>query len=152
LAGVPPAGTFESVRSWQTVVLLILSWAAGLAAYAAALVGLRGEILSLDNWLIIGSITFVAWLVASVLVIVPVFRFLMSSRAGPAGNGALTAAGAALAIVPVWLNVGFWYGWSPRHLLVGEAGFLGLHYATSGVVLGLSLGRMASRRRTGPAS
>jgi hypothetical protein len=133
------------VRSLQTVVLLILSWAAGLAAYAAALVGLRGEILSLDNWLIIGSITLMAWLVSSMLVIVPVLRLFASRCALQPGHGTLAVAGAALAIVPVWLNVGVWYGWHPRHLLVGEAGFLGLHYATSGVVLGLSLWRLTSK-------
>jgi hypothetical protein len=140
------------VRSLQSVVLLILSWAAGLAAYAAAVVGLRGEVLSLDNWLIIGSITLVAWLLSSMFVIVPSLRLLASRRGGQLRSGVLTVAGAALAIVPVWLNVGVWYGWHPRHLLVGEAGFLGLHYATSGVVLGLSLGRLASKRRTGPVS
>ena len=140
------------MRSVQTVVLLILSWAAGLAAYAAAVVGLRGEVLSLDNWLIIGSITLVAWLLSSMFVIVPSLRLLASRRGGQLRSGVLTVAGAALAIVPVWLNVGVWYGWHPRHLLVGEAGFLGLHYATSGVVLGLSLGRLASKRRTGPVS
>lgn len=138
------------MRSLQTVVLLIRSWAAGLAAYAAALAGLRGEILSLDNWRIIGSITLVAWLVSSMFVIVPVLRLLASRRAVRPGHGTLAVAGASLAIVPVWLNVGFWYGWHPRHLLVGEAGFLGLHYATSGVVLGLSLGRLTSKRRTAP--
>jgi hypothetical protein len=136
------------VRSLQTVLLLLFSWAAGLAAYAAALVGLRGEILSLDNWRIIGSITLVAWLVSSMFVIVPVLRLLASRRAVEPGHGTLAVAGAALAIVPLWLNVGFWYGWQPRHLLVGEAGFLGLHYVVSGVVLGLSLGRMTSKRQT----
>ena len=137
------------MRSLQRVVLLILSWAAGLATYAAALAGLRGEILPLDTWLIIGPITLVAWLVSSSLLIAPVLWFLASRRAGQPGRGALAVAGAALAIVPVWLSVGFWYGWHPRHLLVGEAGFLGLHYATSGVVLGLSLGRLASKREPG---
>jgi hypothetical protein len=140
------------VRSLQRVFLLILSWAAGLAAYAAALVGLRGEILSLDNWLIIGSITLMAWLVSSMFVIVPLLRLLASRRAVIPGHGTLAVAGAALAIVPVWLNVGVWYGWHPRHLLVGEAGFLSLHYATSGVVLGLSLGRLTSKRQTAPGS
>ncbi|HEY7612006.1 MAG TPA: hypothetical protein VH764_03345 [Gemmatimonadales bacterium] len=138
------------MRSLQRVGLLILSWAAGLAAYGAALAGLRGEILSLDNWLIIGSITLVAWLVSSMLLIAPVLRWLTFRRAGRRRNGVLALAGAALAIVPVWLNVGFWYGWHPRHLMVGEAGFLGLHYATSGVVLGLSLGRLASKRESRP--
>jgi hypothetical protein len=138
------------MRSLQRVGLLILSWAAGLAAYGAALAGLRGEILSLDNWLIIGSITLVAWLVSSMLLIAPVLRWLTFRRAGRRRNGVLALAGAALAIVPVWLNVGFWYGWHPRHLMVGEAGFLGLHYATSGVVLGFSLGRLASKRESRP--
>jgi len=136
------------MRSLQTVLLLILSWAAGLVAYAVALVGLRGEILSLDNWLIIGSVTLVAWLVSAMLLTVPVLRWIASRRVSRPRSGALAVAGAALAVVPVWLNVGFWYGWQPRHLLVGEAGFLGTHYATSGVVLGLSLGRLASKRAT----
>ena len=140
------------MRRLQTVVLLILSWAAGVSVYAAALVGLRGEILSLDNWVVIGSITLVTWLASSMFVTVPVLRLLASRRAVQPGHGTLAVAGAALALVPVWLNVGVWYGWHPRHLLVGEAGFLGLHYVASGVVLGLSLGRLTSRRQTAPES
>jgi hypothetical protein len=123
------------------VLLLLISWAAGLAAYGIALLILRGEVLSLDNWMIIGSITLVAWLVGAVLVTFPVLRLMLSGRSVQVGKGVLALTAAALAIVPVWLNIGFWYGWHPRHLLIGEAGFLGLHYATSGLVLSLSLAR-----------
>jgi hypothetical protein len=123
------------------VLLLLISWAAGLAAYGIALLILRGEVLSLDNWMIIGSITLVAWLVGAVLVTFPILRLMLSAGSVQAGKGLLALTAAALAIVPVWLNIGFWYGWHPRHLLIGEAGFLGLHYATSGLVLSLSLAR-----------
>jgi hypothetical protein len=123
------------------VLLLLISWAVGLAAYGVALLILRGEVLSLVNWMIIGSITLVAWLVGALLVTFPILRLMLSSRSVPAGKGHLALTAAALAIVPVWLNIGFWYGWHPRHLLIGEAGFLGLHYATSGLVLSLSLAR-----------
>ena len=123
------------------LLLLLISWAAGLAAYGIALLILRGEVLSLDNWMIIGSITLVAWLVGAVLVTFPILRLMLSGRSVQAGKGLLALTAAALAIVPVWLNIGFWYGWHPRHLLIGEAGFLGLHYATSGLVLSLSLAR-----------
>ena len=123
------------------MLLLLISWAAGLAAYGIALLILRGEVLSLDNWMIIGSITLVAWLLGAVLVTFPILRLMLSGRSVQAGKGLLALTAAALAIVPVWLNIGFWYGWHPRHLLIGEAGFLGLHYATSGLVLGLSLAR-----------
>ena len=123
------------------MLLLLISWAAGLAAYGIALLILRGEVLSLDNWMIIGSITLVAWLVGAVLVTFPILRLMLSGRSVQAGKGLLALTAAALAIVPVWLNIGFWYGWHPRHLLIGEAGFLGLHYATSGLVLSLSLAR-----------
>jgi hypothetical protein len=123
------------------VLLLLISWAAGLAAYGIALLILRGEVLSFDNWMIIGSITLVAWLVGAVLVTFPILRLMLSGRSVQAGKGLLALTAAALAIVPVWLNIGFWYGWHPRHLLIGEAGFLGLHYATSGLVLSLSLAR-----------
>jgi hypothetical protein len=125
----------------RTLLLLLISWAAGLAAYGIALLILRGEVLSLDNWMIIGSITLVAWLVGAVLVTFPILRLMRSSRSVQAGKGLLALTAAALAIVPVWLNIGFWYGWHPRYLLIGEAGFLGLHYATSGLVLSLSLAR-----------
>jgi hypothetical protein len=125
----------------RTLLLLLISWAAGLAAYGIALLILRGEVLSLDNWMIIGSITLVAWLVGTVLVTFPILRLMLSSRSVQAGKGLLALTAAALAIVPVWLNIGFWYGWHPRYLLIGEAGFLGLHYATSGLVLSLSLAR-----------
>jgi hypothetical protein len=138
-------------KGLRAVFFLVLSWAAGLATYAAALAGVRGEILSLDNWLIIGSVTLVAWLVASGIAIVPVLT-LLASRSGPPGPGKLPVAGAALAIVPVWLTIGVWYGWHPRHLLLGEARFLGVHYVTSGLILGLSLDRIGSRRRTGLVS
>jgi hypothetical protein len=123
------------------VLLLLTSWAAGLAAYGIALLVLRGEVLSLDNWMIIGSITLAAWLVGALLFLYPIMRLMLSSRSVKTGKGLLALIGAALAIVPVWLNIGFWYGWHPRHLLIGEAGFLGLHYATCGVVLSLSLAR-----------
>ena len=123
------------------MLLLLISWAAGLAAYGIALLILRGEVLSLDNWMIIGSITLVAWLLGAVLVTFPILRLMLSGRSVQAGKGLLALTAAALAIVPVWLNIGFWYGWHPRHLLIGEAGFLGLHYATSGLVLSLSLAR-----------
>ena len=125
----------------RTLLLLLIAWATGLAAYGLALLILRGEVLSLDNWMIIGSITLVAWLVGAVLVTFPILRLMLSSRSFQVGKGLLALTAAALAIVPVWLNIGFWYGWHPRHLLLGEAGFLGLHYATSGVVLSLSLAR-----------
>jgi hypothetical protein len=123
------------------VLLLLISWAAGLAAYGIALLILRGEVLSLDNWMIIGSITLVAWLLGAVLVTFPILRLMLSGRSVQSGKGLLALTAAALAIVPVWLTIGFWYGWHPRHLLIGEAGFLGLHYATSGLVLSLSLAR-----------
>ena len=129
----------------RTVLLLLISWAAGLAAYGIALLILRGEVLSLDNWTIIGSITLVAWLVSAVLVTLPILRLILSSRSFRAGKGLLALTAAALAIVPVWLNVGFWYGWHPRHLLIGEAGFLSVHYATSGLVLSLSLARRTAQ-------
>jgi hypothetical protein len=131
----------------RTVLLLLISWAAGVAAYGIAIWLVRGEVLSLDNWMIIGSITLVAWLVATVLVTVPILRLMLSSRSFPAGKGLLALTAASLAIVPVWLNIGFWYGWHPRHLLLGEARFLGLHYATSGLVLSLWLARGERGRR-----
>jgi hypothetical protein len=130
------------------VLLLLISWAAGLAAYGGALVAVRGEVLSLDNWMVIGAITLVAWLVTSMLVILPVLR-LLARRSAHAGKGLSALTGAALAIVPVWLNIGFWYGWHPRHLLTGETGFLGVHYATSGLVLSLSLARHVANRADG---
>lgn len=134
----------------RTVLLLIISWACGLAAYAGALAGFRGEVLSLDNWMIVGSVTLVAWLVAATLVTVPVLRLLASRRSAGPPAGALALWGAALALVPVWLTVGFWYGWHPRHLLVREAGLLGIHYAASGMVLGLSLARSVTRGASKP--
>jgi hypothetical protein len=130
----------------RTVLLLLISWAAGMAAYGVALLVLRGEVLSLDNWMVIGSITLVAWLVASLLIIVPTLRLLLSRRSVDSRKRLFALTGAALAVVPVWLNIGFWYGWSPRHLLIGEAGFLGVHYATCGLVLGLALARRAAPR------
>ena len=123
------------------MLLLLISWAAGLASYGIALLAVRGEVLSLDNWMIIGSITLVAWLVGALLVTFPILRLMLSGRSVQAGKGLLALTAAALAIVPLWLNIGFWYGWHPRHLLIGEAGFLGLHYAISGLVLSLSLAR-----------
>lgn len=128
----------------RTVLLLLISWAAGMAAYGVALLVLRGEVLSLDNWMVIGSITLAAWLVASLLIIVPTLRLLLSRRSADPRKGLFALTGAALAIVPVWLNIGFWYGWNPHHLLIGEAGFLGVHYATSGLVLSLALARRAA--------
>jgi hypothetical protein len=132
------------------LLLLLISWAVGLAVYAGFLSGVRGEVLSLDNWVVIGTVTMVAWLVASVLVTVPVLRRLAASGAGGPRIGVLTVASVVLAIVPVWLNVGIWYGWHPRHLLIDEVAFLGAHYATSGLVLSLSLGRIAARRAGEP--
>ena len=127
----------------RTVPLLLISWAVGLAAYGLALLVLRGEVLSLTNWIVIGAITLIAWLVASVVLIVPVLRSLASRSEHQEPLLALT--GVALAIVPVWLTIGYWYGWHPRNLLIGEAGFLGLHYATSGLVLSLALARRHAR-------
>ncbi len=123
----------------RTVLWLLISWAVGLAVYGGALVALRGEVLSLDNWTIVGSVTLVTWLVSSMLVILPILRQLITRRFPDSSKGRFALMGAVLAIVPLWLNIGFWYGWHPRHLLVGEAGFLGVHYATSGLVLSLSL-------------
>jgi len=124
----------------RTVILLITSWAAGLVAYAGALKGLRGEVLSIDNWMIVGPITLVAWLLASVLVTLPVLRRLPVRSSGYSGAALLAAAGAMLAIVPVWLTLGVWAGWHPRYLLSQEAGVLGVLYGTSGLVLGLLAG------------
>jgi len=125
----------------RTALVLLISWALGLAAYAGALAAVRGEVVSLDNWMVIGSVTLVAWLVASMLLILPILRLLVSRTSQRAGKGIVILAGAALAIVPLWLNIGFWYGWHPRHLLIGEAGFLGVHYVASGLVLSLSIAR-----------
>ena len=63
----------------RTLSLLLISWAAGLAAYWVALSTLRGEVLSLNNWVVIGCITLVAWLVSAVLVIVPILRLSAAS-------------------------------------------------------------------------
>ena len=123
--------------------LLLISWAVGLAAYGLALLVLRGEVLSLDNWIVIGAITLIAWLVASIVLTGPVLRSLASRSDHQ--KLLLAVTGVALAIVPVWLTVGYWYGWHPRNLLVGEAGFLGLHYATSGLLLSLALAHRHAR-------
>jgi hypothetical protein len=69
------------------VLLLLISWAAGLAAYGIALLILRGEVLSFDNWMIIGSITLVAWLVSALLVTFPILRLMLSSRSVQAEKG-----------------------------------------------------------------
>ena len=130
----------------RTVILLITSWAAGLAAYAGALKGLRGEVLSMDNWMVVGSITFVAWLFASILVTLPVLRRLPLRPSGHSGAALFATAGATLAIAPVWLTLAVWAGWHPRYLLSQEAGLLGVLYGTSGLVLGLSYARMPSQR------
>jgi hypothetical protein len=129
----------------RTVILLITSWVAGLAAYAGALKGWRGEVLSLDNWMVVGSITLVAWLLASLLVTLPVLRRLPLRPTSYSGTVLLAATGAMLAIVPVWLTLAVWAGWHPRYLLSQEAGLLGVLYGTSGAVLGLSLARIGSR-------
>ena len=130
----------------RTVILLITSWAAGLAAYAGALKGWRGEVLSIDNLMLVGGITFVAWVFASVLVTLPVLRRLRLRPSTHSRAALLAAAGAILAIVPVWLTLAVWGGWHPRYLLSQEAGLLGVFYGTSGLVLGLSLAWIASRR------
>jgi hypothetical protein len=128
----------------RTVLLLLISWAVGLAAYGAALLAVRGEVLSLHNWEVIGAVTLVAWLVASLLALLPILRLLLFRSS--AGKRFPALIGAGLAIVPLWLNIGFWYGWHPRHLLIGEAGFLGVHYAASGLFLSLSLARQVGER------
>ena len=76
-------------------------------------------------------------ILAILLLFVPAAIIAEYMHAGPVVVFALSA----LAIVPLWLNIGFWYGWHPRHLLIGEAGFLGVHYAASGLVLSLSIAR-----------
>jgi hypothetical protein len=125
----------------------VTSWAAGLAAYAGALKGWRGDVLSIDNWMLVGSITFVAWLFASVFVTLPILRRLSLRPSSQSRAALVAAAGATLAIVPVWLTLAVWAGWQPRYLLSQEAGLLGVLYGTSGLVLGLSLARIASQRR-----
>jgi hypothetical protein len=133
----------------RTVLWLLISWAVGLAVYGGVLLALRGEVLSLDNWTIVGSVTLVAWLVSSMLVILPILRRLVSRRSSVPRRGGLALMGAVLAIVPLWLNLTFWYGWNPRHLLIGEAGFLGVHYVTSGLVLSLLLARQTAPQTKG---
>jgi hypothetical protein len=127
------------------MILVITSWAVGLAAYAAALKGWRGEVLSIHNWMLVGPITFGAWLSASVFVILPILRRLPLRPSSYTGAALLlAAAGATLAIVPVWLTLVVWAGWQPRYLLSQEAAMLGVLYGTSGLILGLLLAR--SRR------
>jgi hypothetical protein len=123
------------------MILVVTSWAAGLAAYAAALKGWRGEVLSIHNWMLVGPITFGAWLSASVFVILPVLRRLRLRRSNHSRAAILSAAGTALAIVPVWLTLAVWAGWQPHYLLSQEAGMLGVLYGTGGLVLGLLLAR-----------
>ena len=130
----------------RSLVLLIASWIAGLAAYAGAMRGWYGEIMSLDNWLLVGAITLLVWLVTCGLVILPILRRLAVRPWTPRGATLLAALGAALAILPVWLTVGVWYGWHPRHLLGPEPPLHGELYGASGLVLGLSLGRSLSGR------
>jgi hypothetical protein len=130
----------------RTVILLITCWAAGLAAYAGALRGWRGEVLSIDNWMVVGPITLGAWLFASLLVTLPVLRRLPLRSSSYSGAVLLAAAGATLAIVPVWLTLVVWAGWHPRYLLSQQAGLLGVLYGTSGLVLGLSLARIPTQR------
>jgi hypothetical protein len=135
-------GSTRPDRRMRTVILLIVSWGAGLAAYAGARKGWRGDVLSIDNWMLVGSITLVAWLFASVIVTLPVLRRLPLRRSSHSATVLLAATGAMLAIVPVWLTLAVWAGWHPRYLLSQEAGLLAVLYGTSGLVLGLSLGRI----------
>jgi hypothetical protein len=128
----------------RTYFLVISSWAVGVAAYAGALKGWRGEVLSAHNWMLVGPITFVAWLFASVFFTLPVLRRLPVRISSHSSAALCAAAGATLGIVPVWLTLAVWAGWQPRYLLSQEAGMLGVLYGTSGLVLGLSLAR--SRR------
>jgi hypothetical protein len=132
-------------KALQTVLLLVGSWATGLGVYAGAVRGGRGEVLPLETWRVIGAVTLVAWLTAAALLTLPLLRWLASRRPA-ASRPAMAAAGMALALLPVLLTTGFWYGWHPRHLLTGEAGFLGLLYGTSGVILALGLRRIAPPR------
>jgi hypothetical protein len=127
----------------RAVFLLAASWAAGLTAYAGASWGLRGESLSLDNWVLVAAITLLAWALPAALVTLPLLRRLEPRIHGRAG--VLALAGGVLAILPIWLNLGLWYGWHPRHLLRPEAVPLAVLYGTSGVVLGLLLSRTDPR-------
>ena len=124
-------------------LLLIACWAPGLAAYAGALWALHGETMSIDNWAFVGLLTLIAWLVASVFVTLPVL--LRLSRNSGGARGPLLTAGAALAILPVWLTMGMWVGWHLRHLLSEEAVLLGVLYGTSGLLLGMWLSRRTPR-------
>ena len=130
----------------RTSILLISSWAAGLAAYAGALKAWRGEILSADNWMLVGSITFVAWFSGSVLVTLPILRRLPLRASSRSRAIRFAIAGATLAIIPIWLTLAVWARWHPRYLLSQEAGLLAVLYGTSGLILGLSLAQRASQR------
>lgn len=130
----------------RSVAFLVMSWAAGLGSYATALKHVRGEALSFDNWMVVGAITLVAWLASGVLVSLPVLRRLTSLQFRFLTAALLPVTGLILAIVPVWLTLGLWHGWHPRHLLSQEAALLGVLYGTSGVVLGVLLLRVASRQ------
>ena len=146
LETVRPSGSTPIGTMWR-MTLLITSWAAGLVAYAGALKSWRGEVLSFNNWMVVGPITLVAWLFSSTFVILPVLRRLPLRRPSSYSGAALLAAtGATLAIVPVWLTLAVWAGWHPRHLLSQEASLLGVLYGTSGLVLGLLLARIAPHR------
>jgi hypothetical protein len=129
-------------------ILLLLSWAAGLAVYAGASWVLRGELLSLDNWILIGAVTLLLWAITAALILVPVLRQALRRRHPSPGEPALV--GGMLAILPIWMNLGLWYGWHPRHLLRPEAAPLILLYCTSGAVLGLLLSRTGAPRAGTP--
>jgi hypothetical protein len=130
----------------RTLLLLITSWGAGLAAYTGALRGLYGESISKGDLVAVGLLTLIAWLLASELIILPILRRLSRRASGQPSGALLAAVGIALAVVPVWLTLALWGGWHPRHLISQEAGLFGALYGVSGAVLGLSLARIASQR------
>ncbi len=128
----------------RTLILLIGCWAVGLAAYAGALRAVHGEVMSISNWTVVGLITLDAWLIASVLITLPLLRQLSARRSNPPGAAVVVGVGVILAIVPLWLTLTLWYGWHLRNLVTDEAGLLGVLYGTSSIVLGLRLTRRAA--------
>lgn len=115
---------------------VITGWAVGLAAYALVQAAVYRELMSLPNWIVVGMLTLAVWLLAAGLVTRPVLRRLARPHARrPPSVAVLAAVAVALAIVPVWLTLGVWDGWHPRHLLSPEAPLLAVLYGTAGVVL-----------------
>ena len=128
-----------------SLLLVVVSWAAGMMAYLAALRAFYGQDISSGDLAPTFFWSLLAWCIVSFVALLPVFRWLQRRGGWSMRPATLGLAGLAACFLPTALVLGVWGGLTLGDLVSPEAILFEVLFGVSGVILGV--GYAALRKR-----